>query len=146
MSAKARVLGIHHVAFAEGAGAPLVGVLQRALGLDVDSVESVPGFTERMLPVGDCHLQGLEVTGEGVVKKSVDKRGPGLHHLAFAVEDLAATMAALRADGIEFIDEEPRPGGGGHLIAFAHPRSFAGVLVEFVEVRPETVDVTPVAL
>lgn len=137
MLGSSRVRGLHHVAFAEGEGAALVEIFQQALGLPVTSVERVPGFNERMLDLGNCSLQGLEVTGEGVVKRSVDRRGPGLHHIAFAVDDIAATMAELRERGIDFIDAEPRVGGGGHLIAFAHPRSFGGVLVELVEV-PES--------
>ncbi|MFG1954065.1 VOC family protein [Micromonospora sp. NPDC048830] len=132
-----RVKGLHHVAFAEGQGAELAETFQRTLGLPVTSVERVPGFNERMLDLGNCSLQGLEVTGEGVVKRSVDRRGPGLHHIAFEVDDIAATMSELRDHGIDFIDPEPRTGGGGHLIAFAYPKSFGGVLVEFVEVRSE---------
>lgn len=130
-----RVRGLHHVAFAEGEGASLVGVFQRVLGLPVTSLEHAPGFDERMLALGNCALQGLEVTGDGVVSRSVERRGPGLHHIALEVDDIAATMTELREQGIDFIDPEPRTGGGGHLIAFAHPRSFGGVLVEFVEVR-----------
>lgn len=128
-----RVRGLHHVAFAEGEGAALVEVFQRVLGLPVTSLESASGFNERMLDLGNCSLQGLEVTGDGVVRRSVDRRGPGLHHIAFAVDDIAATMSDLREQGVDFVDPEPRVGGGGHLIAFAHPSSFGGVLVEFVE-------------
>lgn len=129
------VNGLHHVAFAEASGAPLVRTLVDVLGLAVDSTEAAPGFTERMLSVGTCSLQGLEATGDGVVQRSLDRRGPGLHHIAFAVDDLGAVMTKLKADGIAFVDAEPRIGGGGHLIAFAHPASFGGVLVEFVEIR-----------
>lgn len=135
MSVSRRVRGLHHVAFAEGQGAELAARLQSLLGLEVVDVEDGPGFTERMLDVGNCALQGLEATGEGVVQRSLDRRGPGLHHLALEVDDLVATIRELSAHGVDFIDPEPRPGGGGHLIAFARPHSFGGVLVEFVEVR-----------
>ncbi|MER6530208.1 VOC family protein [Streptomyces sp. NPDC001508] len=130
-----RVLGLHHVAFAEGQGASLVETFQRVLGLHVVTVERASGFTERMIDVGNCSLQGLEATSDGVVKRSLDRRGPGLHHIALEVDDIAATMTELREHGIGFVDPEPRTGGGGHLVAFAHPKSFGGVLVEFVEVH-----------
>ncbi|MCR1784780.1 VOC family protein [Nocardioides carbamazepini] len=127
---------IHHVAFAEEEGAVLVGRLRELFGLEVDSEESALGFVERMLPVGECHLQALEATGEGVVRSSLARRGPGLHHVAFEVDDLAAVLRHLEDNGVELIDRQPRRGGGGHLIAFAHPRSFGGILVELVEASP----------
>lgn len=124
---------IHHVAFAEETGAALAGRLEQVFGLEVESVEIAPGFVERMLPVGDCWLQALEATGDGVVRQSIEKRGPGLHHVAFEVEDLVAVLERMERLGVELIDREPRIGGGGHRIAFAHPRAFGGVLVELVE-------------
>ncbi|MDQ6523124.1 VOC family protein [Nocardioides sp. LHD-245] len=127
---------IHHVAFAEEEGAALVGRLQELFGVEVDSEERAPGFVERMLPVGDCHLQALEATGDGVVRSSLARRGPGLHHIAFEVDDLAAVLRHLADNGVELIDPSPRRGGGGHWIAFTHPRSFGGVLVELVETSP----------
>lgn len=132
-----RVRRLHHVAFAEGQGAELVDLLQRHLGLRVDSVERAPGFIERMLGVGNCSLQGLEAIGDGVVQRSLKRRGPGLHHIALEVDDIAATMSELTERGVQFIDTEPRTGGGGHCVAFAHPKSFGGVLVEFVEVHED---------
>lgn len=125
---------IHHVAFAEESGAALVGRLREVFGLEVDSEEEGPGFIERMLRVGDCWLQALEATGDGVVHRSIATRGPGLHHVAFEVEDLPAALDRMARHGVELIDREPRIGGGGHRIAFAHPRAFGGVLVELVEV------------
>jgi methylmalonyl-CoA/ethylmalonyl-CoA epimerase len=124
---------IHHVAFAEDEGAHLVRRLGELFGLEVGSEEAAPGFVERMLPVGDCWLQALEATGDGVVSRSLAARGPGLHHIAFEVDDLTAVLDHLQRQGVELIDREPRTGGGGHRIAFVHPRSFGGVLVELVE-------------
>ena len=63
----------------------------------------------------------------------MDTRGPGLHHLAFEVEDLDAALADLAAAGVHLIDSTPRAGGGGTRIAFVHPSAFGGVLVELVE-------------
>lgn len=124
---------IHHVAFAEETGAELVQVLGQVFGLPVQSEEEAPGFVERMLPVGDCWLQGLEATGDGVVRRSLAKRGPGLHHIAFEVDDLPAVLDHLAELGVTLIDRKPRLGGGGHQIAFADPRAFGGVLVELVQ-------------
>lgn len=123
---------IHHVAIAHDADSPLAGLLEGPCGLEVTHVEDGPGFVERMWPVGDSHIQSLEATGEGVVRRSLDSRGPGLHHIAFEVDDVAAALAELRAAGIRLVDEEPRPGGGGTAIAFVHPSAFGGVLVELV--------------
>lgn len=126
---------LHHVAFAEGHGAALVATLGRVLGLVVESTEDAPGFTERMLGLENCAIQALEATGEGVVARFVDRRGPGLHHIALEVADLDGTVRRLSSHGIRLIDETPRIGGGGHRVAFAHPSAFGGVLVEFVEVQ-----------
>lgn len=70
---------------------------------------------------------------ESGVGRFIEKRGPGLHHIAFRVPDLAAALERLAAQGVELIDHAPRPGAHGHRVAFLHPRSTAGVLVELVE-------------
>ena len=68
--------------------------------------------------------------------RDYERRGPGLHHLGLAVRDLDEALTHLRDEGVELIDETPRPGGGGHRVAFVHPRGTGGVLVELVE-EPE---------
>ncbi len=89
---------------------------------------------EAMLKVGDGYLQLLTPTSDdSTVKRFLDRHGPGLHHVAFAVPSLEDALARLREEGIRLIDEEPRPGGGGHLVAFVHPKATGGVLVELVE-------------
>jgi methylmalonyl-CoA/ethylmalonyl-CoA epimerase len=70
---------------------------------------------------------------DGPVARFLEARGEGLHHVAFEVEDLEAALADLRARGAELIDERPRTGLGGHLVAFVHPRSANGVLTELIE-------------
>ena len=99
--------------------------------------QDVPGFVERMIPVGDSYVQTLEATGPGVVERFVGKRGPALHHIAFEVEDLDAHLGRLRDQGVRLIDEKPRPGGMGTMIAFIHPGELHGLLVELVEVPAE---------
>ncbi|MGQ0534467.1 MAG: methylmalonyl-CoA epimerase [Methanobacteriota archaeon] len=80
------------------------------------------------------YLELLEPTdAEGPVARFLAKRGPGLHHVAYRVPDLRRALADLAADGVRLIDTVPRTGAAGHPIAFLHPESFAGVLVELVE-------------
>ena len=127
---------IDHIGIAvedlEAALAPYVD----GLGLVVDHVEEVP--TERvrvaMLPIGDTKLELLEpMDQESAIAKFIERRGPGIHHIALAVEDVAGSIESMKAAGVRLIDEEPRPGAGGTRVAFAHPKGFNGVLVELVE-------------
>jgi methylmalonyl-CoA/ethylmalonyl-CoA epimerase len=130
-----KILGIHHVAFAHGDDGP-GDALATVLGLQCEHAEDADGFREEMLPVGDGALQLLAATGPGVVTTFLERRGPGLHHVALRVDDVAAITTDLVARGVEMVDRVPRTGGAGTLIAFAHPRAFGGMLVEFVQDRP----------
>lgn len=85
------------------------------------------------LDAGGAALELLAPTGPGPIQTFLEKRGPGLHHLAFAVADLEAELARLQAQGVRLVDEVPRPGFGGHRVAFLHPRSGGGTLIELVE-------------
>jgi methylmalonyl-CoA epimerase len=87
-----------------------------------------------MLEVGGVHLQLVQSVREGSpIDRFLERRGPGLHHLGLAVRSLDEALDHLRTEGVELIDEEPRQGGGGHLVAFVHPRSTGGILVELIE-------------
>jgi methylmalonyl-CoA epimerase len=130
-----RIVGLHHVAFAHGSDLTCVQELGKLLGVS-PMEEQADGFVERMFPVGDSWVQTLEANGEGVVQRFLDKRGPSLHHIAFEVDDIESALADLRAGGVRLVDESPRPGGMGMRIAFVHPASFAGLLVELVQPRP----------
>lgn len=130
-----RVGRLHHVALAHAQGERPFEAFADLLGIEVAHSEEADGFTERMSPVGDCFLQTLESTGPGVVQRFLDRRGPGLHHVAFTVADLDAALAELRAQGARLVDDRPRSGGMGTRIAFLHPSTFGGVLVELVEER-----------
>ena len=95
----------------------------------------VQGVEEAMLPVGGSFVQLLQPLGPDTpVGRFLDRRGEGLHHLAFAVADIEEALAHLAAEGARLIDESPRPGGRGARIAFVHPKGFAGTLIELVEV------------
>jgi methylmalonyl-CoA/ethylmalonyl-CoA epimerase len=128
------ILGIHHVAFAHGGDGP-TGPLATVLGLTCERGEVAEGFIEEMIPVGGSALQMLTATGPGTVATFIERRGAGLHHVALRVDDIDAITSDLCSRGIQMIDREPRLGGLGTRIAFAHPRAFGGMLVEFVEDR-----------
>ncbi len=127
-----KIVSLHHVAFAHGDDPTSEEALCRMIGTE-PHVETGPGFVERMYEVGDAYIQTLEATGDGVVQRFLDARGPGLHHVAFAVDDLEAALEDLRGQGVRLVDERPRPGGMGTRVAFVHPSGFGGLLVELVE-------------
>ncbi len=107
-----------------------------ALGLEVVHTEEVAeqGVRVAMLPVGEPRIELLEPTGPASpVAKFLEKRGAGIHHIAVRVEDIRTSLAQLKANGARLIDETPRIGAGGCLVAFIHPASAGGVLLELVE-------------
>jgi LAO/AO transport system kinase len=107
-----------------------------ALGLEVEASEDVASQRVRahFIPVGDAALELLEGTSaDSPIAKYVAKRGPGLHHITLRVPDIRAALARLKEKGVRLIDEEPRPGAHGSLVAFIHPSSAHGVLVELKE-------------
>ncbi|MGH2752424.1 MAG: methylmalonyl-CoA epimerase [Actinomycetota bacterium] len=129
---------IEHVALAVSDLDAAVAHYAGVWGLEVSARARVEdqGVEEAMLALGDSHLQLLGSTGpETTVGKFLERRGEGLHHIAYEVDDLAATIDSLRANGVEMIDDEPRLGGRGHMVAFVHPRSNHGLLVELIQ-RP----------
>jgi methylmalonyl-CoA/ethylmalonyl-CoA epimerase len=128
-------VGLHHVAFAHGPGAGPNDALCDILDVTPHE-EPGPGFVERMFPIGDAYVQTLEASGAGVIQRFLDRRGPGLHHVAFEVDRIDAALDALRGRGIRLVDEVARAGGMGTRIAFVHPSAFGGMLVELVEPAP----------
>ncbi len=107
---------------------------ENVLGLECYLVEDVPDQKVRtaFFLVGDTKIELLESTEpDGPVAKFIVKRGEGIHHIAFAVDDLEESLNKADAEGIELIDEKPRPGAEGMSIAFLHPSSTSGVLTEF---------------
>jgi methylmalonyl-CoA/ethylmalonyl-CoA epimerase len=108
-----------------------------ALGLEIEAPEEVASQRVRahFVPVGEAKLELLEATAaDSPIAKYVDKRGPGLHHITLRVDDIEAALAQLKAHGAKLIDEHPRPGAEGSLVAFVHPASAHGVLVELKQV------------
>lgn len=133
-----RVRGVDHLGIAVPDAAQARRVFEELLGLPVVAEEDVPEQRVHVikLDAGGTHLELLESTDpDGPVGKYVAKRGAGIHHLTLRVEGLDALLAELAAKGVELIDRTPRIGAGGARIAFLHPRSTAGILVELCE-RP----------
>ena len=107
-----------------------------ALGLQVDFTGEVneQGVRVAMLPVGETHVELLEpLSNSSPVGKFLEERGPGIHHIAVSVPDIRASLAALKEQGRRLIDEQPRIGARGCLVAFVHPTSTNGVLLELVQ-------------
>ena len=104
-----------------------------ALGLEIEGTEDIPSQQVRVhfASVGDPKIELLEATAPtSPIAKYIEKRGPGIHHLTLRVDDVAAALASLKARGVRLIDETPRPGAEGSMIAFIHPASTGGVLIE----------------
>jgi methylmalonyl-CoA/ethylmalonyl-CoA epimerase len=86
-----------------------------------------------LIPIGDSNIELISPRGNDGLVKFLDKRGPGLHHIAVEVEGIENALAVLKALGVPLIDETPRAGARGHKVAFVHPKATGGVLVELVE-------------
>jgi len=95
--------------------------------------ERFDGMTVVFLDLDGSYFELLEPHDGGPIANYLDSHGPGIHHLAVATDDIEAALSTARECGIELIDTEPRPGAWGHDVAFLHPASTGGVLVEFVD-------------
>ena len=128
---------IHHVAIAVENLDDAISGYEKLYNITPASREVVEdqGVSEAMLAIGGSYTQLLEpLTPESPVGRFLSRNGEGLHHIAFAVNNIEEALAHLKETGATLIDESPRVGGGGHKIAFVHPKELAGTLVELVEV------------
>ena len=129
-------LPIDHIAIAVPsitAALPLFELLADASGSPIERVEAQK-VDVAFVGTGAGRIELLQpATADSSVQKFLDKRGPGLHHIAYRVPDIEGALQRLSAAGIRLIDQTPRPGAGGHRVAFLHPQSTQGVLVELVE-------------
>ncbi|MCX6552908.1 MAG: methylmalonyl-CoA epimerase [Acidobacteria bacterium] len=124
---------LDHIGIAVGDLGQALAFYRDALGLDVEAPREVPTQKVRahFVPVGEATLELLEPTAaDSPIATFIAKRGPGLHHVTLRVDDILAALARLRERGVRLIDAEPRLGAEGALIAFVHPASTDGVLVE----------------
>ncbi|MBU8849209.1 MAG: methylmalonyl-CoA epimerase [Desulfobacterales bacterium] len=107
-----------------------------AMGLKLEGTETVEAqkVTTAFLPVGESEVELLESTSEdGPIAKYINKKGEGIQHVAFRVENIEEALAELKEKGVQLIDQTPRKGAGGAKIAFLHPKATSGVLVELCE-------------
>ena len=129
---------LDHVGIAVGDLQQALAFYRDALGLEVEAPEEVASQRVRahFIPTGDSAIELLEATADdSPIAKYVAKRGPGIHHLTLRVPDIRSALARLKEKGIRLIDETPREGAHGSLVAFVHPSSAHGVLVELKEAK-----------
>ncbi|MFN2492701.1 MAG: methylmalonyl-CoA epimerase [Pyrinomonadaceae bacterium] len=131
-----QLMHIDHIGFATREIEQALSLWRDTLGLKVKSTEDVAeqGVRVAMLPIGESQIELLEpLHPDSPVGKFLEQRGPGIHHVAIRVQDIQAALAQLKEKGTRLIDETPRLGAGGCLVAFIHPSSTNGVLLELVQ-------------
>jgi methylmalonyl-CoA/ethylmalonyl-CoA epimerase len=127
---------IDHIGIAVANLDEAVKLYEDVLGLELHGTEVVPEQKVRVafLPIGDTEIELLESTStEGPIAKFIETKGQGIQHIAFRVDDIEAALEKMKLKGIKLIDEKPRYGAGGAKIAFLHPKSTNGVLIELCE-------------
>lgn len=129
---------VDHVGIAVRSLSPVLNIYE-SIGLRATHTEAVPteGVRVAFVPVGESTLEFLEpLAPDGIIARFLESRGEGLHHVALAVDNIVLAMGRARSAGLAVIDEKPRPGARGRKVAFVHPKSTGGVLLEFVQNPP----------
>ena len=124
---------LDHIGIAVANAEEALRFYRDALGLEIEAPEEVPSQRVRahFIQVGETAIELLEATADdSPIAKYVAKRGPGVHHITLRVDDIGEALARLKARGVRLIDETPRAGAHGALVAFIHPSSAHGVLIE----------------
>jgi methylmalonyl-CoA/ethylmalonyl-CoA epimerase len=132
---------IDHVAIAVRDLDAAVEYYRATYGVDVEHREVVErdGVEEALLPIAESYVQLLTpVRPDSPVAKWMEKRGEGIHHVGYRVDDCAAALERVKAGGHQVIDEAPRPGSRGTTVAFVHPKTAFGTLIELVQENPKT--------
>lgn len=128
--------GLYHIGIAVKSLSEGLAVWRDALGLHHVETEELPerGLRVAMLEAGGVEVELLESTrDDSVIAKYIAKRGPGIHHMAFEVEDIDASIKDMKEKGVRLVDEVARPGASNTRVAFLHPAAAGGVLVELVQ-------------
>ena len=136
-----KLLRINHLGIAASSLPEALARMERLFGMSPDHVEEVPDQKVKtaFFPVGESSLEFLEGTdAEGPIGKFLMKRGPGIHHVCFEVDDIEAAVTMLVEKGVRMIDEKPRSGAHGCRVAFIHPGETGGVLMELSEASPKS--------
>jgi methylmalonyl-CoA epimerase len=127
---------IDHIGVAVKSLTEAIKVYETAIGLQVTGLDQVDdqGVRLAMLNIGESRIELLEPTGpDSPIQKFIAKRGEGIHHIAVQVDDIEAALERLKSAGVRLVDSTPRPGAHNSRIAFVHPSSTHGVLLELVE-------------
>lgn len=127
---------VDHVGIAVSNLDEAIKLYKDVLGLELHGVEVVEEQKVKVafLPVGDTEVELLESTSpEGPIARYIEAKGQGIQHIAFQVDDIEAALEEMKSKGMRLIDEKPRYGAGGAKIAFLHPKSTNGVLIELCE-------------
>ena len=122
----------HHAGIATDDAAGLADRYAALFDAPIVHEEQFDGMTISFLDLGSGYFELLEPHEDGPIGRYLDSHGPGIHHLALSTADIEAALTRAAEQGIDRIDEEPRPGAWGHEVAFLHPASTGGVLIEFV--------------
>jgi methylmalonyl-CoA/ethylmalonyl-CoA epimerase len=131
-----KILKIDHLALLVDDLDAALDFWQSALGLEACQLSDVPTEQAQIafLPVGDSLIELVRpTTGDSGLKRYLEKRGPGMHHICLQVDDIAGFLAHLKEKGVQLINEEPRLGDDGRKYAFVHPKSAHGVMIELYE-------------
>jgi len=124
---------IDHIGIAVFDLEPAKRFYEESLGLAVEHEETLGEMKIAFVPVGGVNIELIQPTSkEGVIARFIAKRGEGIHHIAYEVDDVGATLERLKAQGVKLLDETPRAGAHGKQVAFLHPKSCFGVLTELV--------------
>jgi methylmalonyl-CoA/ethylmalonyl-CoA epimerase len=135
-----KIKGVHHIAVVVDDIEKYSGILTNIFGRDPGEIEhnKANNVDLSFVDFNNCEVEFLKpLDNKSGIAKFLAERGPGVHHFCVQVEDLNEALEELKAKNIELIDETPRPGAGGSLIAFIHPRSAGGILIELKQEKEE---------
>lgn len=126
-------MNFDHAGIATDDAVQIASLYNELFEIPVVHEEEFDGLRLIFLDLGDGYFELLEPTEEGTIQRYLDRNGPGVHHLALETSDIDSALSTLRETGIELIDEKPRPGAWNHDVAFLHPKSTGGILIELVQ-------------
>jgi methylmalonyl-CoA/ethylmalonyl-CoA epimerase len=134
-----KILGMDHVSIATDSLENHAAILEKLLGIKIMPVEENKGSKVRLsfFNLGNSNLELIEPLDENsAISKYLNQRGPGIHHICLLVGNIRQALEELKVKGIRLIDEEPKKGAENSLIAFIHPESVGGILIELKEILP----------
>jgi methylmalonyl-CoA/ethylmalonyl-CoA epimerase len=126
-------MAFDHLGVATTDGAELATTFEALFEASLVHEETFDGMVARFLELDGGYVELLEPLEDGTIARYLDSHGPGIHHVALRTDDIGTALDRARDAGVDLVDEEPRPGAWGHEVAFLHPKSTGGVLVEYVE-------------